>query len=193
MKKAEKILIVLFIIGQVFRLMYLQGGEILSLVSAAALGFLYLFFGFALLNDVRFRALFKKKTYAELTRNDILLSLFAGAALFIAVTGGVFKLQFYGGADLLVDLAFVLLVAALVMTLIFYFSDNRVHFKRSLERLIPYCTVMLVLVVTPISALIDIYYRDYPEQAKELKEAFEESQLEELMQHSGDPTSADSL
>jgi hypothetical protein len=63
MKIAEKIFIVLAIIGMSMKLFPIYGGGILLTISVFGLWRLYFFLGFSFFNGLGFRETFKKRSY----------------------------------------------------------------------------------------------------------------------------------
>lgn len=164
MKKTEKILIALAIVGQIMRILYWDGASIISVAAGAMLAIFYLATGAFFFNDAGFR-----NAYTKFRR--ILLTASVGVVMFFNVAGILFKLQIFPGANILLSLASPMSGVLLAVL----FSCHRYNSWRQfpVKRLIVFGSISLILWIVPYSPLVDIYYHKNPEYAEALKKAIE--------------------
>jgi hypothetical protein len=101
MAKLEKTLAVLFVLGLTMRLSHIEGGDFIVLVSLFILSFLYFPFGFALLNRIRARDLFKRESYRRLNAPQLWLAVLLGFCLATATLAIPFVLLRWNGNGLI--------------------------------------------------------------------------------------------
>jgi hypothetical protein len=167
MKKTEKTLIALIVIGQLMRLFDMVGGSLISLTATLLLTILYVFFGFALFNDIRFREIFRKGSLG-IGRREIGLSILFGVALGISITGVVFKLQIFTEANIVLSIG-IALVAISLAILAKKFKKTRLY-SQTIVRTMIIGGISIVLLATPINWLVDVYYFRDPDQAEIIKD-----------------------
>lgn len=101
MRKTEKILLCLAVIALVMKLFTTPGNVILITFALTLLATIYQFFGFALLNNVSFRGIFKKESYKGLSGVYIIVAILCGFVLGGGIFAILFNIQRWGGGGLL--------------------------------------------------------------------------------------------
>lgn len=124
MKKTESILLLISIVSVLLELFHVPGGAFMTTVSLSLLSILYMFFGFALLNGIGLRELFKKDSYKKLTALRIIGAIIGGLFLATAITGILFALHQWPGALVNLAAGIIGLAITLVVALIKYFSTT---------------------------------------------------------------------
>lgn len=155
------------------KVMNLPYSTLLITFSTLLLSLLYLTFGFALLNGIRFRKIFKPEGY----KNVSILRIFAGIALgfilSIVLIYSLFKLQFWPYGQQGLQLSLIMLAVVIVVIAIFYFMGRKQFLKTNRVRLLIIGALSFTLYMTSSDSLVDLYYSDNPEYAKEFKESLE--------------------
>ena len=85
MKKFEIIVGSIFVSGTIIRIWDIPGAISLAGISSLLLSFFYLFFSFFLLNQKRFRDIFKRSTYSGIGVYRAIVSILIGWSLFVYV------------------------------------------------------------------------------------------------------------
>src|SRR5690554_4892641 len=99
MKKTEIIIGTLSIIALGLNLLLIPGGGVLTVLTLSTLSTIYFYFSFALFNDIRFRKIFKKDSYENISRWRIIGAIGTGFALSATTAGLMCKFQSWPGAD----------------------------------------------------------------------------------------------
>ena len=158
MKKLEKILIVLSLIGIAMKLVPVAGGATITVFGILLLALLYILFGFALFNGIRFRDIFKKRAYTGVKTSHILMSAFCGICLFFLLMGIMFKIQAWLGAAIELFSSSVLTTILFIACLIWYLSSPQQFLKNIFYRAVPLLVIALALYVTPSEKLVHILH-----------------------------------
>lgn len=178
MKKVEIALFILIIVAFAMKLMHLPYNSILITFACVMLSILYMFFGFALLNGIKLRAMFKTESYKAISILRILAGITLGFVLSTVVVYSLFKVQFwpFGNQGLLMSL--VLYGMAVLTIAIFYFLKRRDFFKINRIRLVLIGLISITIYSLSYNSLVDMYYSDRPKYAKAYKD---------YLNHPGDP------
>src|SRR5258706_11537060 len=99
MKIIERASLIISLVGFLLKLLLIRTGNPTLIISASLLSFIYFYFGFALLNNIGFRAMFKKASYANISIGRILGAIGVGLFLSIVLIGILFKLQIWNGSN----------------------------------------------------------------------------------------------
>ena len=182
MKKAEIILIVLMVLGIIMKLLHYPFSSLVFLLAASSLATIYFYFGFALLNGVRMRNMFKKVSYQEIGVKKILFAVGVGLALGVLLIGILFKIQHWPAADMQLSLGFYSCIVALIIALVFYAKTKESIFKNVLVRTIFFGCIGAVLVFTAPKTLLTWQYPDHPEYVEACMELDEDPTNLELQQ-----------
>lgn len=172
MKKTELILVAIFILGLVFMAFCFPGDSLLMIIGAGLLACLYTFFGFALLNDIRFRNIFKKESYKGISTMRMIGAIGAGLSLAVALEGILFKLMFWPGAGLMIIDGIAFLVIILAIAAIRYFKSKAAFYPNVFKRSIIIGAVAVFLYILPAETLANFRHRDNPEYAKALIDSY---------------------
>ncbi len=178
MKKVEIVLFTLTIIAFAMKIMHLPYNSILITLASVMLSMLYMFFGFALLNGIKLRTMFKAEGYKSVSLLRILAGMALGFVFSTMVVYNLFKVQFwpYGDQGLLMSLAMYGVVILVIAIL--YFMKRRTFFKINMVRLALFGLISLTVYSLSYDSLVDMYYSGMPKYAKAYKD---------YLKHPGDP------
>lgn len=171
MKKAEIILFVLICLAFSMKIMNVPYSALLITFATLLLSMLYSAFGFALLNGIGFRALFKKENYSKISNLRIVAGVGLGFIFSAILIYSLFRIQFwpYGRFGLQIMLPF--LAIAIIVMVIFYIKNRKQFLQINIYRLVIIGVLSLNLYLVSTDTLVDLYYGDKPEFAKEYKES----------------------
>jgi glucan phosphoethanolaminetransferase (alkaline phosphatase superfamily) len=164
MKKFEKIIGFILLIGLVLKYFLISTGfgALLIASSLMILAYYYFFFGFAFFNQIQLKRIFKKESYSEISTIKIIIALGLGIGLSCTCIGILFKIQYWTGARqyLIIGIAIILIVL-----LIGVISLNKIKgsfligiLKRSI--LIGGFGALLLLISD--YSIIKVQYRNHP-------------------------------
>lgn len=182
MKKAELIFVSLAIVAFGLSLFLVPGGNILLVLSAIGLLFLYFYLGFAILNGITFRKIFKKETYKNISSLRIFGSVATGIIFSITILGVVFKYLIWPGGSIMLLISFVGMLIIFIVALIKNLKKPSKFYQNVLLRCAVYGGVACFFFFTKASTFIAIKYRDYPEYVKAFEKAMEDPSNDELWQ-----------
>src|SRR5271169_521226 len=111
MKILERGSIILSVIGFLMKIMRISGGNELLMIGMTLLAFIYFYLGFALLNNVAVKDIFKKSSYPNSLR--VVGAMGVGIFLSIVAIGILFKLLILTGATEMITIGVVGLVVIL--------------------------------------------------------------------------------
>jgi hypothetical protein len=186
MKKFELIVGLGAILGVLLKILHFPGSNIMIVLTFSTLSMFYYLFSFALFNNIRLRDIFKKSSYKETNAKRIIGAIVLGFALSAILTGVLFKLLFWAGANLQLRGGLYAIGLILPIATIFYFRNKADYYKRVFKRIAIYGGLGLVLYFMPSSTLVDIYYRnnrDYAELYKKVLAAPDNLELREKLKH----------
>ncbi|MFN8309896.1 MAG: hypothetical protein U0T73_08030 [Chitinophagales bacterium] len=187
MKRVELTLIAGSLMGIALNLANLPSGVSLSVLATGSLAFFYLYFSFALFNNIRFRNLFKKSSYSGIKALRIMGSVVTGFVLTLLVVGIIFKTLMWPGASLMCIAALPPTLLVSIVTLVRYLPHRDGFYEPILWRLVIYSSIVVGLLNLPPYSLWKIKYRDHPayiQAYKDMKEhpgdtAYENAMLRE--------------
>ncbi len=135
MKKLEFILAAVVLLSGILVVFEITIGFMLLILSTYFLSCLYLFFGFALLNGIGFKGIFKKTSYKNLNALSIALAAVSGWALSILIIGSLLKFNYYPGEIVLIT---GLILGALIIAFsgIMSFKNKRAIYYNVMIRLV---------------------------------------------------------
>lgn len=165
MKKTEKILVTITLLGVVLRFLLIPGASELITVGATVLAILYGYFSFALLNDIRLRQIFKKTSYTNLSWKRILISVLIGFSISTIVFGILFKLLILPGAY---ELLIIGLVGTGFLIVIIFLVPKMKNesYRKIYIRCVPIVVLGLTLYLVSTEFLIRTLYRENPSFVK---------------------------
>jgi hypothetical protein len=183
MKLLEKITFAFSLIGIVLKLLLIRSGNPTLIISASLLSSIYFYFGFALVNGVGFRAMFKKASYAAISGIRIVAGIGLGVFLSIVVIGSLFKLQIWMGSIEMITIGSTgLLVTVLAASVVFLIKRKTLDaFYRGifLRGAVAFIFAFIIFAI-PARSLIRIYHRNNPAYAELMIKALENPQDKEM-------------
>lgn len=180
MKRLERIVGLIAVIGIVFKLLHFPGGSLLTVLSFAVLSLFYFLLGFLLFNGVRLRDVDRTDALKNIGTQQIILTVVLSIALSMVLIGVLFKIQLWPGGTLQLSLGLFVTAVTLAVALFFYLRTKRAYYRRMFTRIAIIGGFGLLLFLTPRGTLIDIYFRDSPEYADLLKQVLADPENEEL-------------
>jgi hypothetical protein len=183
MKILERGSIILSVIGFLMKIMRVSGGNELLMIGMTLLAIIYFYFGFALLNNVALKGIFKKSSYSNANSLRIVGAIGVGILLSIVVIGLLFKLLILTGAIEMLTIGVVGLVVTLFAAWIIFIIK-----KKQLDAFYMGTFVRggiavmkgIILYLTPASSLIRFYHRDDPAYAELFVRAVENPYDEQI-------------
>jgi hypothetical protein len=180
MKKTEITVLIISMIAIVLNFLLVPGGSVLTIVSLSFLATIYFYFSFALFNNIRFRNVFKKESYKNISSQKMIGSIGAGVALSLTAIGVLFKLLSWPGAsvNLMAGLLGLMIVATIATI---KFSNNKSNYYLPIfKRITLFGVLGFVLPLTPRSTFIDLKYRNHMDYADALKNSIADPTNKEL-------------
>jgi len=179
MKRFELIVGLIAIFGIVLKILHIPGGGILTVLTLTTLSFFYYVFSFTFFNSIRLQDIFKKVSYKGTNSKKIIGTIGLGFALSTVIIGGLFKLQFWPGAAIVLMTGLVATGMVLFIALISYFfnkgdSDN--FYAGIFKKIAIYGGLGLILHLTPTKILDDIFHGDNPVHAVLFRQMSSESE-----------------
>ncbi|WP_425392188.1 hypothetical protein [Ekhidna sp.] len=172
MKKIELIAAAITAIGILMMLLLMPGGSMILGISMTALAILYYPIGFFYFNSIPMREIFKKESYKGITLVRGLGAFGGGMIFSILAIGSLFKLLQLPGSGLMLTVGLTAGVFYLIIILIKYFSQGG---SRFLKNMIVRSTIVIalsgVLMATPGTTLVKVFFRDNPEYIKAYEKA----------------------
>ena len=162
MKLAEKIIIVLALVGTLFKLFLVSGGGLIVVVSYTALSTLYFYFGFALFNNIRLRHVFKKESYVGVSSGRIIGGIAMGISFSICLIGMLFKVQYWPGEGVMLMAGMFTGVLVLIPSIFKFLKNREEYYKKALVRGSVLVGISTILFLTPARTLVELQYRNHP-------------------------------
>ena len=169
MKRAESLFFIIIVLGCVFRLMHWPYASIILTFGVLFLALLYFFFGFALLNQIGFRGIFKAESYTSISKLRVFGAVVTGMVFSLIIIYCLFKVQFWPYGHIGLQQALILYIIILIVALVFYFFKRKQFLKDNYFRLILIGFIGLLIYSISTFQLVDIYYGSDPEYAKAYK------------------------
>ncbi len=180
MKKTEIIIVTLSFLALGLNLLLIPGGGLLTVLTFSILSVLYMYFGFALFNDIRLRDIFKKDSYKGISSKRIFGAIGTGFALSAMTAGLMFKFQSWPGADFYLKAGLFGLLIVTVIGLVKYYKNKSDFYTRIFKRVAIFGGLGLVLTLTPKTVFVELKYRNHPEYVDALKKAMTDPGNKEL-------------
>ena len=174
MKKAEITLLVLAFIGILFTFLHYPGSGVITILSFSSLSVMYMYFGFALFNNIRLRSIFKKASYTGISRRRIIGGIGAGAALSLSAIGMMFKFQSFPGTLIQLGIGLLALIIVAIISLVKNRKSTDAYYPNILKRVISFAIVCTFLIVVPHKMWLTMKYPGYPEFVNAILEAEED-------------------
>lgn len=168
MRTAEKTIIIITIIGILFRIMHWPGGGPLLVFALSALACFYMFLSWGVMRD------------RETKKGKLPVTIPIGFGLSMACIGIMFKLQLWpGGYDNLIISVIILLVACIGC--IYGYSRSKDidkgmegYYKAVLKRVVPFLMLASAMLLIPNSSIIRFYYGDDEERTRLLIQYYDD-------------------
>ena len=165
MKRIEIALASIATLALVFIFWPFPGSKEIFAFTITILSIIYFYLGFILLNNIRLRAIFKKTSYGQTTRTNIILAIISGVVVSQLLVGILFKLLFLPGAHEMLTIGLIFSGLVIISILVIK-KFNNYDFKGIFARLIPAFIIAFVLYNFTSSSLIRFIYRNYPDYAE---------------------------
>lgn len=141
----------------------------LLVFSGGLLCFLYLIFGFLLLNNKSILKIFKKDTYTDLSTGYIIMGILIGICIPSILISIIFKFLLWDNAKMMVLTGLLSLIILIIIIAIIQFVAKKIFFHLNLRFFI-WSVLIAIAYLVPNSTLIDTYYlEDYPNYANAMK------------------------
>ncbi|MDA9261794.1 hypothetical protein N9P38_00375 [Flavobacteriales bacterium] len=169
MKKIEKVLWGLFILGLIFKLNHWPFAGILTVLSLGLVASFYFYFGFGLFNNIKLKHLLKKENYSSIPKPNIAFGFLFGISLSLIIFGFLFKFMIWPNANFILITGIIFLLVCLA----FYFvllSQKKVSIpKNSFIRILVVGLLGLSIYLIQTDSIIDFYYPNDKPFAEALK------------------------
>lgn len=172
MKQTEIILAAAIILLMLLRLWFTYPYAALSIsLLCLILSLLYGIFSFGLLNQIRFRNIFKKEAFKDTNMLRILGAIGTGFVLSLITISNLFKYQSwpYGNIILLIGLVSLIPIYAFIIFKFFYSRSK--FYTTLLIRLSIIAFIGVLLYFTTAETLLEMKFRDFPEYVEAEKKA----------------------
>ncbi|MFA6201440.1 MAG: hypothetical protein WC679_13645 [Bacteroidales bacterium] len=169
MKKPEIILVVITLIALFMKYLLIPWGSSITSVTMILLSLFYFPFGFAFLNKIPLRKIFKKDAYKGITTMRMIGSIGVGMSLSAIYIGILFKLNSWPGAnhDLIVGLA--TLVIILVIALFRKAKLKEANYFFMFSRIVILSILGIIFLISPNLPIERIRYGNHPAYIKALE------------------------
>ena len=148
MKRFVVILGSIFLFGSTMKIWDIPGSIILMGISSTLLSWIYLLFSYFLLNEKRFRDIFKKNTYFSIDAYRAIVSIIAGWSISAFIMGVLFLVMNWAGGVPIFITGIVWLLGCSVILLI--------RMKRQKEFAVTCFKHILVAISVGLVALIEV-------------------------------------
>ncbi|MPQ48895.1 hypothetical protein GCQ56_18000 [Marinifilum sp. N1E240] len=172
MKKTEKILAAISILGILLSLNLIPYGGTLSIISMTCLAILYMYLSFALFNDIPIKGIFKKDSYTKISKLRVFGTIVTGLVLSVSIIGILFKSQLYPYSSILLAEGVIgLFIAAIVAFVQLKRSKDKFYFN-ILKRIVIIGILSIIFYLIPREKILEISYRNHPEYVEAIKKAW---------------------
>lgn len=147
MRKTEATLAILFIVSATFKLLHIAGFVAVTTIVAMIFAIYYLFFGFAILNNISIRKIFSSTSYKDIGWKKILLAAVSGIALCYEIIGILFGLMRWNDANIMIWMAIMFSIPLIIFNLIYLILRKCQPFKGILIRLFLLLIICIVFLL----------------------------------------------
>ncbi|SFT40418.1 hypothetical protein SAMN05216474_0373 [Lishizhenia tianjinensis] len=186
MRTLEKILILLFVLTLGLQFFLIAGTTLLFVLVAMLLSCIYFYLGFAVLNGVRFRSIFKKAAYEEFKGKEIAFAIGIGLSLSTLVIGILFKALQWPGAEFMLQFGLGSGLILLLAVVLFFRKNNPVFFKFNTLRIGIFGLLGIIFYFISNNTFLEIKYGEYPEYVELRKQLYNDPTNLELQQQVND-------
>jgi len=180
MKKTEKILAAISIMGILLNLFLVPYGDTLSILSMSCLAVLYMYLSFALFNDIPLQKVLKRENHKDISKRTKIGTNLIGMILALITIGILFKLQDWPNASTLLNIGFCGLILSAIISFIKVRQSNpKLHYTL-LTRLATFSIIGFIFILTPKENLLEFKYRNHPEYVEAVKKAWADPSNQDL-------------
>lgn len=171
MKKAELILIGLAALALIMKFLHLPASGILTVLSLSSISMIYFYLGFALFNNLRFRKIFKKESYKEISTKRIVGGIGVGLTLSISAIGILFKFQSWPGASVNLIMGIIGLSVVTIISLIKMQKNKDNYYSNILKRVVGFGAICIFLLAIPTKTWLGWKFPNNPEYVQAVLDA----------------------
>lgn len=182
MKKTELILIIIANVTLAMMMFQIPLGGAFAILSLSSLSLIYMYFGFALFNSIRFREIFQKESYKGISKKRIIGGVGAGFALSVSSIGVLFKFLSWPGASINLIVGIIALIIVAVISLIKMQKTADKYYSNILKRVIGFGVTCILLLTIPTKTWLSWKYPNNPEYVQSLLDSREDTGNQELQQ-----------
>lgn len=162
MNRVEAILVSATLIAVAMNIFRIPGGNMLCVLLFPALGIFYIVRGIV--------AGLVPKENGSKSPLRVVAGIASGSAVFIVVTGVLFKLLRWPGGLYMLMAGTSSLFIILIISVVKYVQTHANYYQQILHRLSAICGIGLFMVYIPNAKIVAFKYRNYPEYVKIYKE-----------------------
>ena len=179
MRKTEIILLVVIFVSSI---LIINGvTEITNTIvvfSSMLLAILYFLFGFLLLNNKHLYKIFSKSTYQDLNALKITMGAILGLILSNILTGLLFKLMLWPGANAMLLVGGLTIILGLMFLVIVQLVTRKIEFIHNLRYFI-WMVFFAIMYFMPYRTLIEARFLDkYPDYSNAMSRYYENNTIE---------------
>jgi hypothetical protein len=149
MKKLELILIIGSVVGLLMSLFDVPQNSLIVGLSFLPLSLLYFYLGFALLNGIRLRNIFKADSYKDIGVWRIAIAIGTGIALSNLTIGFMFSILSYPLAKTMLIFGIALAVIMIILALIKNAREKNPFYRNIILRCLIFLIIAVVFLVLP--------------------------------------------
>lgn len=162
MKRIELVFSAIAFAGIMLKLVLIPGGAALTVIGLSGLCLLYFCLSFAIFNRISLRQALKKQAYSGISPNRLLGSIATGFALSLLLTGILFKLQFWPGANTNIAIGLFSILCILIVGIARFSASAADYYKMISRRILILSLVGIGLWIVPSRVLFGFFHRDHP-------------------------------
>ena len=166
MDKIEKTLGSVSILGMALTLFNVSIGPTLAVFSIIFLIPLYFFFGFALLNEIRFRHILRSSSNSNIGAHKMVAGVLIGILFSVIIAATIFKFQYWRGNHITNPLGVYCLILLLALPLIstYAYKAKKAFFSTGIVvRTVLIGSVGAVILLTPNAGWVKFRYDQFPD------------------------------
>lgn len=151
MLKTERILGIIFLSAIILNFFPLKGTSILVVLSSGILGMMYFLVGFSVINNIKFKDIFKEASYKSVTTGRVVGAIFTGFILSTAVNAILFNSMNWVGGKIISLLALASIIVCFIVAFLKYNKLKSDFYAYVLIRLAFYGVLTLIMFFTQYS------------------------------------------
>jgi hypothetical protein len=171
MKKAEKILLSIAVLGLVMKLLYLPAAGTILVLSISSLIMFYFYLGFAFFNNLLVREALRKESYKNISTKRVIGAIVVGLTLGTCLVPILFKIQSWPAAKFQVFTGLTAAVLVILISLIKYQKSKDKYYSTILKRVVVFGALALSLLVIPSKTWLSWNFPNNPEYVNAVLEA----------------------